>query len=165
MAALRYGDEVLHMYYAPIPQEVEEELPWPLQPGRGHPFDLDKEVPHFIVWPNETWVELVNVAKDEFEVDDAIAVFSTWRVQGESGNDVLDTHMTDRRAARLLERIPEGDFNVRIKFLRRRDGDWFKEGKMVPIREEARRGQGVVTITRRTRPRVLTGIDRVYYTR
>ena len=56
MAALRYGDEVLQMYYAPIPQEVEEELPWLLQPGRGQPFDLDKEVPHFIVWPNETWV-------------------------------------------------------------------------------------------------------------
>lgn len=83
--------------YASIPQEVEEELPWPLQPGRGQPFDLDQEVLHLIAWPNETWVELLNVAKDEFEVDDAIAVFSTWRVQGDGGNVVLDARMTDRR--------------------------------------------------------------------
>lgn len=102
MAALRYDNEVLQMYYARILQKVEEELPWPLQPGQGQPFDLDKEVPHFIAWSNEIWVELENVAKDEFEVDDAIAVFSTWRVQGEGGNEVLDTHMTDRRAARLF---------------------------------------------------------------
>lgn len=65
----------------------------------------------------------------------------------------------------MLERIPEGDINVRIKFLQRGDDqrDWFIEVKMVPIGEEARRGQEVVTITRRTRPGALTGIDRVYY--
>ena len=73
--------------------------------------------------------------------------------------------MTDRRASRVLERIPEGDFYVRIKFVQRGDdrGDWFIEDKMVPIGEEARGGQEVVTITRRTRPGALTGIDRVFY--
>ena len=34
---------------------------------------------------------------------------------------------------------------------------------MVPIREEERRGQGIVTITRGTRPGALTGIDMFYY--
>ena len=49
--------------------------------------------------------------------------------------------MTDERAARLLGSIPEGEFTLRLKFLRRRDqGDWFIEVKMDPIREERKKG-------------------------
>lgn len=90
--------------------------------GPNRLFDLDTVVPHPVAWPNEPWINLVNEAKDEFEVDDARGVFSTWRVQG--GNDGKlgsDARMTDGQAARLLDSIPEGDFNLRLKFLGRRD--------------------------------------------
>lgn len=96
MAALRYDSYVLQMYYSPIPQEVEQRLQWPLRP-----FDLDTVVPHPVAWPNEPWVDLVDMAKDEFEVDDASAVFSMWRVQevwmDREGNirPILDARMTD----------------------------------------------------------------------
>ena len=129
---------ILQMYYAPTLREVELRLPRPLQPNR--PFDLNTVVPHLVAWPNEPWVDLVNAAKDKFEVDDAIAVFSTWRVhvQGEDGNGfrlVSDAHMTDGRAARLLGSIPEGGLSLRLKFLQRTgQGDWFIGEKMDPIR-------------------------------
>ena len=81
MAALHYDNEILQMYYAPFPQEVEQRLlepfrmRWPLE----MPFDLDKVVPHPVKWPEgedkEKLAEAVKRCKDEFEVDDAIAVF------------------------------------------------------------------------------------------
>jgi len=51
----------------------------PLQPNR--PFNLGITVPRLVAWPGEPWVDFVNIAKDEFEVDCASTVFSTWRVQ------------------------------------------------------------------------------------
>ena len=60
----------------PIP-EAEERLPRQLRPQ--WPFtDLDDRVPHPVRLPAyEPWVEILNDAKDEFEVDGAAAVFST----------------------------------------------------------------------------------------
>ena len=156
MAALRYDNEIFQMYYAPVPQEVERGLPRPLQPNRL--FDHDRVVPHPVAWPHESCVDLVNAAEDEFEVDDASAGFFTWRAQEAGGNDnrlVSDARMTNGRAARLLDRLKA----LRI----RGQGDWFIQVEMVPIREEARRKQEIVTIIRDTRPGALTGIDRVYY--
>ncbi|KAK3748958.1 hypothetical protein QZH41_006844 [Actinostola sp. cb2023] len=87
---------------------------------------------------DEPWVEILNDAKDEFEVDGAIAVFSTWGVEAEDPFDIgdieivdgiraragrlaLDARMADERAARLLVVLPEGEFLLRIKFLRERN--------------------------------------------
>ena len=70
MAALRYDNEILQKHYAPISQEVERGLPRLLQ--SNWPFDLVTVVPHPVAWPDEPWVDLVNDAKDEFEVDDAL---------------------------------------------------------------------------------------------
>ena len=114
-----------------------------MQPNQ--PLDLDIIVPHPVAWPDEPWVDFVNIAKDEFEVDGAGAVFSTWRVQEPEllggSKLVSDARMTDERAARLLGSIPEGEFNLRLKFLRRRgQGDWFIEEKMDSIREGVGRG-------------------------
>ena len=59
--------------------------------------------------------------KNEFEVDGASAVFSTWRVQVVDllGTDgaviVLDAHMTHESAAN----ISEGEFILRLNFLRK----------------------------------------------
>lgn len=71
------------MYYAPIPQ-VEWGLPQPLQ--RNLPFDFNTVVCHPVAWPDQPWVDLLNTAKDKFEVDNTIAVFSMWRVQEEDSN-------------------------------------------------------------------------------
>ena len=61
----------------PIPEAEERLLPRPLRPQ--WPFtDLDDRVPHPVALPAyEPWVEKLNDAKDEFEVDGAAAVFST----------------------------------------------------------------------------------------
>ena len=147
IAALRYGSYMLQMYYAPISQEVELGLARPLQPNR--PYDIDTVVPHPVAWPDELWVDLVNAAKDEFEVNDASTVFSMQKVQEAKrfgANDfrlISDAGMTDGRVARLLGSIPEGGFNLKLKFFRRRgQGDWFIEEHTDPIRQDTRRGTG-----------------------
>ena len=80
MVALRCKNEILQMYYAPIPHwEIDRSLPRLLQPNL--PFDFDTVVGHPVAWPDQPWIDLVNAAKEEFEVDNAIAVFSSWRVK------------------------------------------------------------------------------------
>ena len=60
----------------PIPEDVERHLPWSIQPQR--PFiDLDDLVPFLVQPPADEWVEILNDAKDEFEVDGTAAVSST----------------------------------------------------------------------------------------
>ena len=163
----------------PIPEDVERRLPRPLRPQR--PFDLDVRVPAPVQLPKDFWVEILTDAKDEFEVDGAAAVFSTWRVEEEDPLDIgeveiadgiharagrlaLDARMTDARAARLLAALPEEEFLLRIKFLRERtEGDWIVEDKFDPVRAERRKGQGIVEVTSQTIPGVLRGIDNVFY--
>ncbi len=85
---------------------------------------------------------MLNDAKDEFEVDGATAVFSTWRVEAEDPLDVsyveiadgmhasagrlaLDASTTDGISARRIRTLPEGEFILKIKFPREHDeGDW-----------------------------------------
>ena len=95
--------------------------------------------------PVDQWVEILNDAKDEFEVDGAAAVFSTWRVEGENPLDIgnveladgmharagrlaLDARMADERAAQLLAALPWGEFILKLKFLREKaEDDWVLE--------------------------------------
>ena len=78
----------------------------------------------------------------------------------------LDARMTDGRATQILAALSEGEFILRIKFMRERDeGDWVIEDKLDPVRAERKKDQAVVTIARDTKPGLLTGIDMVYYER
>ena len=164
----------------PIPEAEERLLPRPLRPQ--WPFtDLDDRVPHPVRLPAGLWVEILDGAKDEFEVDGAAAVFSIWRVEGEDPLDIgdveiadgmharagrlaLDARMIDERAARLLDSLPEGEFLLKLKFLREKtEDDWVLEDKFDPVRAERKKGQGVIEVSRDTKPGVLTGIDSVFY--
>jgi len=129
---------------------------------KGQQFiDLDDQVPNPLRFPADEWVEILNDAKDEFEVDGATAVFSTWRVEARLA---LNARMTDARAARLLTALPEGEFILKLKFLREQnEGDWVVEDKFDPVRAESKKGQGIIEISRDTKPGVLTGIDSVFY--
>ena len=60
-------------------QEILAELPVPV-PKDQQFTDLDDQVPPSVRLPADQWVEILNDAKDEFEVDGASAVFSTWKV-------------------------------------------------------------------------------------
>ncbi|KAJ7394715.1 hypothetical protein OS493_000541 [Desmophyllum pertusum] len=156
MAALRYDNYVLRMFNDSISEGVERRLQRPLQPDR--PFvNLDEKVPHPVSLPDKAWVELFSDTKDEFEVDGAGLVMSTWRAEEEGR--VLDAQMTDERPASLLRELPEDKFLLRIKFLKDLAGEFVIEGKSVPVREVQNRGQQM----RETRMGVLTGIDHVYY--
>ena len=93
------------IFEQPIPEGEERRLPRPLRPQR--PFnDLDDQVPPTVRLPADQWVEILNDAKDEFEVDGASAVFSTWRVEEDDPLDIddieievgPDARMTDVRA-------------------------------------------------------------------
>ena len=130
----------------PIPEAEERLLPRPLRPQ--WPFtDLDHRVPHPVRLPAyEPWVEILNDAKDEFEVDGAAAFFSTWRVEREDPLDIgdveitegmhaiagrlaLDARMADVRATQLLAALPGGtELLLRIQFLREKaEDDWVLE--------------------------------------
>ena len=166
----------------PIP-EAEERLtphPRPLRPQ--WPF-TDLGVPHPVILPAyEPWAEILNDAKDEFEVVGAAGVFSTWRVEGEDPLDIgdveiadgmharagrlaLDARMAEARAAQLLAALPGGkEFLLRINFLREKaEDDWVLEDKFDPVRAERKKGRKVVEVARNTSPGVLTGIDSVFY--
>ncbi|MEW8687545.1 MAG: hypothetical protein AB2556_17155, partial [Candidatus Thiodiazotropha sp.] len=129
--------------------------------------------PHPVRLPADQWVEILNDAKEEFEVDGA-AVVSSWRVEEEDPLDIgiraragrlaLDARMTDERAARLLDSLPEGGFLLKLKFLREQEeGEWAVEDKFDPVRVERKKGQAIIEISRDAKPGVLTGIDRVFY--
>ena len=140
--------------------------------------DLDDKVPSSVRLPADQWVEILNDAKDEFK--GASAVFSTWRVDEDDPLDIgdieiadgmharagrlaLNARMTDVRATQLLAALQEGNFILRLKFLRENDGDWVLEDKFDPVRTERKKGQGVLEISRDTNPGVLTAIDSVFY--
>lgn len=138
--------------------EILAEMPDPFEQQF---IDLDIQAPPPVLLPaDETWVEILNGAKAEFEVDGAIAVFSTWKVEIDLGGDGT---MTDERAARLLQEIPQGEYILKLKYLREHDGDWVIEDKFDPVKAERRQGQGIVKINQTTTPGVLTGSDKPYY--
>jgi len=117
--------------------EILAEMPDPIPKGQQF-IDLDDQAPPPVQLPTDEWVNILNDAKEEFEVDGATAVFSTWRVEAEDPLDIgdieivdgmharavrlaLDACMTNQRAARLITILQEGEFLLRIKFLRERD--------------------------------------------
>ena len=161
-------------------EEILAEMPQHVP--QGHFVDLDDQVPTPVRLPaDELWVEILNNAKDEFDVDGATAVFSTWRVEAEDPLDIgdieiadgmharagrlaLDASMTDKRAAGLLTALPGGEFLLKVKFVRQQnEDDWFVEDKFEPVRAERKKGQGIIEISRHTKPGALTGIDSVFY--
>ena len=164
----------------PIPEAEERLLPRPLRPQWLFT-DLDDHVLHPVRLPAGLWVEILDDTKDGFEVDGAAAVFSTWRVEGEdlldigdveiadgmcarAGRLALDARMVDMRAAWLLDSLLEGEFLLKLKFLREKaEDDWVLEDKFDPVRAERKKGQGVIEVSRDMKPGVLNGIDSVFY--
>ncbi len=171
-------------------EEILAEMPTPAPPEGQHFISLDDQVPSPVQLPAEEWVEILSDARDEFEVDGATAVFSTWRVENVGAGRIgshdrpnrppppqtrsrlarakkirmaLDARMSDERAAQLLAFLPEGEYILKIKFLRERaEGDWSIEDKFDPVKAR-RDGGGIVEISKDTKPGALTGIDRPYY--
>ena len=130
-------------------EEILAELPDPVPEGQQFT-DLNDQVPLPVSFPADRWVEILNDAKDEFEVDGASAVFSTWRMeendpldignieiadgmQARAGRLALNARMTDVRATQLLADLPEGNYSLRLKFLRENDDDWVLEEKFDPV--------------------------------
>ena len=120
-------------------EEILAELPDPF-PEVQQFTDLDDQVPLPVRLQADRWVEILNVAKDEFEVDGASAVFSTCRMEEDDPLDIgdieiadgmharagrlaLNARMTDVRATQLLAALQEGNFILRFKFLCENDDD------------------------------------------
>ena len=129
--------------------------------------DLDDRVPPPVSFPvneqMEELHELLDSAKTEFEVDDAIAVFSTWRIETD-GQSELNARLTDERAAEICKGLPKGEYMLKIKFLRENtEGQWVIEDKFDPIKTEKKKGQRIVEINQDTKPGTFVGIDKVFY--
>ncbi|MEW8686681.1 MAG: hypothetical protein AB2556_12780, partial [Candidatus Thiodiazotropha sp.] len=85
-------------------------------------------------------------------------------IHARAGQLALDAHITDERAARLLDNLPKGGFLLKLKFLcEHQEGEWVVQDKFDPVRAERRRGQTIIEISQDRRPGVLTGIDKVFY--
>jgi len=81
-------------------EEILAEMSDPI-PEAQQFIDLDSQVPHPIRLPTaKPWVEIFNDAKNEFEVDGAAVVLSTWRVEAEDPLDVGDIKIADGMHAR-----------------------------------------------------------------
>lgn len=148
-------------------EEILAEMPDPFRAPHQQFIGLDDQITTPVQLPVDLWIGIFSDAEDEFEVDGAIAVFSTWRVETEDPLDIgqvkitdgmyagagrlaLDARMLDERAAQLLATLPEGEHILRIKFLRERaEGDWFIEDKFDPVKAQRRTGEGIVEITKK----------------
>ncbi|MEW8688910.1 MAG: hypothetical protein AB2556_24085 [Candidatus Thiodiazotropha sp.] len=84
--------------------EILAEMPDPAAALGGEFTDVDDQVPHPVRIPANQWVEILNDAKEEFEVEGAAAVFSSKRVEDEDPLDISDIEVADgihARAGRL----------------------------------------------------------------
>ncbi|KAK3746657.1 hypothetical protein RRG08_039082 [Elysia crispata] len=98
---------------------------------------------------------------DPYEFDDVV-VDSNISIRG--GNIVSDYTLTAERATEVLNKLSNGKFLVKVKFLREQaPGVWVYEDGFAPLRQGRTRGGEVVEVTPETRPGALEGIDRLYY--
>ena len=93
----------------------------------------------------------------EFKRDGASHSWSTFRIDG-----VVDATMNDERAEAMLSHLGNKQYFFRVKFIiRAESGNWIIRDKFEPIRS----GKKVITLSRDSKPGLLTGIDKPYYER
>ena len=100
---------------------------------------------------------------EEDDLHDIGDIEIAYGMHAKAGRLALNARMTDVRATQLLAALSEGNFILRLKFLREPDDDWVLEDKFDPVRTERKKGQRVIEISRDTKPGLLTGIDSVFY--
>jgi len=65
------------------------------------------------------------------------------------GRLALDARISDERAVQLLTILPEGEFILKLKFLRERnESGWVVEDKFDPVRAARKKGQDITEISR-----------------
>ncbi|KAK3718248.1 hypothetical protein RRG08_023019 [Elysia crispata] len=98
---------------------------------------------------------------DPYELGDVV-VDSNISIRG--GNIVSDYTLTAERATEVLNKLSDGKFLIKVKFLREQaPGVWVYEDGFAPLRQGRTRGGEIVEVTPETRPGALEGIDRLYY--
>ena len=75
--------------------------------------DLDENTE----FPDEPWTDIVKDAKFEFELDGAVAVYTSFKTTNQ------DFTMTDYRAEQILQNIPSGEYLLRLKFIREKNNE------------------------------------------
>ena len=125
---------------------------------------------------------LLRQAKAQHRREGAAHAFSSWRqetpdpyglgdvavddnISIRGGNIVRDYTLTAERATEVLKKLSDGEFLVKVKFLREQASDvWVYEDGFAPLKQGRTRGGNVFEVTPETRPGALEGIDRLYYT-
>ena len=124
---------------------------------------------------------LLRQAKAQHQREGATHVFSSWRqetpdpyelgdvavddnISIRGGNIVYDYTLTAKRATEILEKLSDGEFLVKVKFLREQaPGVWVYEDGFAPLKQGRTQGGHVLEVTPETQPGTLEGIDRLYY--
>ncbi|CAG8540346.1 6580_t:CDS:10, partial [Cetraspora pellucida] len=147
------------------PKDLNKKVPWPV----SFP---DKE------WHREVWQKGIQTAKDMFKVDGAEYAFSTWFAEIESKK--YEAGITKEQAQEILNAIDNGEFLIRVKFIRNdsvyRDKSQTKItfkiiDKYEPIRESKKagrkyiRGGPNVIFTKKTKPGFWIEIDEKFLIR
>ena len=111
--------------------------------------DLDVQVPPSPRLLADQWVEILNDAKEVFEADGPLQSFLDIGdieiadgMHAKAGMLALNARTTDVRATQLLAALPEGNFILRLKFLREKDDDWVLEDQFDPVQTERKKGRG-----------------------
>ena len=164
--------ELRFIFDQPIPEDKERRLPRPLRAQR--PFtDLDDQVPSSVRLPADHGSRFLTTPKMSLRLTATVQSFllAGWKkmthltlvtsrsptaCMPEPADWPLNARMTDVRAIQLLAALQEGNFILRLKFLREKDDDWVLEDKFDPVRAERKKGQGIIEISRDTKPGVLT---------
>ncbi|CAG8645008.1 8679_t:CDS:10, partial [Cetraspora pellucida] len=100
----------------------------------------------------EIWQKSIQIAKDMFKVDNAEYAFSTWFAEIESKK--YEAGMTEKRAQEILNAIDNGEFLIRIKFIRNDSAS-----------RKYIRGSPNVILTKKTKQEFWVGIDKKFLVR
>ena len=129
-----------------------------IKPYKSVQFNLDRtlKVPKRVI-SDRALIKKIKECAVEFKRDGASHSWSTFRIDG-----VVDATMNDSNAALMLSQLGNKKYFFRVKFIIRvEDSDWIIRDKFEPILKDKK----TVTVSRDSKPGLLTGIDKPYYER
>ncbi|XP_031570619.1 uncharacterized protein LOC116304954, partial [Actinia tenebrosa] len=101
---------------------------------------------------NKTVRRLRTQVLDRLDADFAFTTF----MEGDT-----DETMTEERAERIINLIPEGNYRLELTFIKYLDGEWMIEKGRNPIRASGKKD--LFVLNENTRPGALVGIDMLFY--
>ena len=130
-----------------------------IKPWKNVKFNLDRvslNVPKALI-NDINPISKIRDILNESKRDGASHSWSTFRIDG-----AVDATMNDENAAVIISQLDAKKYFFRVKFIVPvESGDWIIRDKFEPILKDNK----TVTVSRDSKPGILTGIDKPYYER